>query len=94
MKPVAHRLERQRLVHIFLVDDLQHSSAQLVNAALPVGRAEAAFRLRCFKRLHGFFIGLMEIRVRRVLLADAGAYVQIQQPLERPAQLVDGRVQL
>ena len=36
----------------------------------------------------------MEIRVRRVLLADAGAYVQIQQPLERPAQLVDGRVQL
>ena len=36
----------------------------------------------------------MEIRVRRVLLADAGAYVQIQQPLERSAQLVDGRVQL
>ena len=36
----------------------------------------------------------MEIRVRRVLLADAGAHVQIQQPLERPAQLVDGRVQL
>ena len=94
MQPVAHRLQRQRFVHIFLIDDLQHSSAELVHAAHSVRRAEAAFTLGNPERFHRLFICLMEIRIRRMLLADTGADRQPQRPVQRPAQLVDGSMQL